>query len=47
MKKTLLSVLITTIFIQILIPSYMIWSKYDVLKNGEEVNRVVGMMKKE
>ena len=37
MKKTLLSVLIITIFVQILIPSYMIWGKYDVLKNGEEV----------
>ncbi len=37
MKKTLLSVLIITIFVQILIPTYMIWGKYDVLKNGEEV----------
>lgn len=37
MKKTLLSVLIITILVQILIPSYMIWGKYDVLKNGEEV----------
>ena len=37
MKKTLLSVLIITIFVQILIPSYMIWNKYDVLKNGTEV----------
>lgn len=37
MKKTLLSVLFITIFVQILIPSYMIWGKYDVLKNGEEV----------
>lgn len=37
MKKTLLSILIITIFVQILIPSYMIWGKYDVLKNGEEV----------
>lgn len=37
MKKTLLSVLILTIFVQIFIPAYMIWGKYDVLKNGEEV----------
>lgn len=37
MKKTLLSVLILTIFVQILIPAYMIWGKYDVLKNGEEI----------
>ena len=37
MKKTLLSVLIITILVQILIPAYMIWGKYDVLKNGEEV----------
>lgn len=37
MKKTLLSVLIFTILVQILIPAYMIWGKYDVLKNGEEI----------
>ncbi len=37
MKKTLLSILILVIFVQILIPAYMIWGKYDVLKNGEEV----------
>ena len=37
MKKTLLSVLFITIFVQILIPTYMIWGKHDVLKNGEEV----------
>ena len=37
MKKTLLSVLIITILVQIFIPVYMIWGKYDVLKNGEEV----------
>ena len=37
MKKTLLSVLIITILVQIFIPAYMIWGKYDVLKNGEEV----------
>ena len=37
MKKTLLSVLIITILVQILLPAYMIWGKYDVLKNGIEV----------
>ena len=37
MKKTLFSVLIITILVQIFIPAYMIWGKYDVLKNGEEV----------
>ena len=37
MKKTLLSILIVTIVVQIFIPAYMIWGKYDVLKHGEEV----------
>ena len=37
MKKTLLSVLIITVIVQIFIPAYMIWGKYDILKNGEEV----------
>ena len=37
MKKTLLSVLIITILVQLFVPGYMIWGKYDVLKNGQEV----------
>ncbi len=37
MKKMILPLLIVTILVQILIPAYMIWGKYDVLKNGEEV----------
>lgn len=37
MKKSLLSILIITIVIQIFVPSYMIWGKYNVLKTGEEV----------
>ena len=37
MKKTLLSVLILAIIAQICVPAYMIWGKYDVLKNGDEV----------
>ncbi len=37
MKKTILSILVLTIIVQIFVPVYMIWGKYDVLKNGEEV----------
>jgi len=37
MKKTLLYILILTAIVQIFVPSYMIWGKYDVLRNGEEV----------
>ncbi len=37
MKKTLLSILILAIIVQIFVPLYMIWQKYDVLKNGDEV----------
>lgn len=37
MKKTLLTILILTILAQILVPAYMIWGKYDVLNNGEEI----------
>ena len=37
MKKSLLFVLIITVLIQIFVPAYMIWGKYDVLKTGEEV----------
>lgn len=37
MKKSLFSVLIITILVQIIVPVSMIWSKYDVMKNGEEV----------
>ena len=37
MKKTVLLVLILAIIVQIAVPAYMIWGKYDVLKNGEEV----------
>lgn len=37
MKKTLLSILILTIIVQIFVPAYMIWGKYNVLKNGDEV----------
>lgn len=37
MKKTLLLVLILAIIVQILVPAYMIWEKYNVLKNGDEV----------
>ncbi len=37
MKKMLLFVLIVTAALQICVPSYMIWDKYDTLRNGEEV----------
>ena len=37
MKKTLLSVLIITAIIQLLVPGYMIWDRYNVLRTGEEV----------
>ena len=37
MKKTLLVVLLLTLLVQISVPIYMIWEKYDVLKNGTEV----------
>lgn len=37
MKKTVLLVLILAIIVQIAVPSYMIWEKYDILKKGEEV----------
>ena len=37
MKKVFLPILIITVIAQIFVPSYMIWEKYDVLKNGEEV----------
>lgn len=41
MKKAIFAVLIAIIIVQILVPSYMIWEKYDVLKTGEEVKVVV------
>lgn len=37
MKKTLLFVLMLTVIVQIFVPVYTIWEKYDVLRNGEEV----------
>ena len=33
MKKTLLYILILTAIVQIFVPSYMKWGKYDVLRN--------------
>lgn len=37
MKKTLLSLLIVTAIAQLLVPAYMIWDRYDVLRTGEEI----------
>ena len=34
MKKTLLFVLMLTVIVQIFVPVYTIWEKYDVLRNG-------------
>ena len=37
MKRILLSVLIVALIVQLFVPLYMIWERYDVLKNGVEV----------
>ena len=37
MKKYLLPLLIVVFVMQLLVPAYMIWEKYDVLRTGEEV----------
>ena len=43
MRKILLPILILVMIIQLLVPSYMIWNRYDVLKNGEEVKFKVSL----
>lgn len=37
MKKILPALLIVAFVVQLLVPAYMIWEKFDVLKTGEEV----------
>ncbi|MBQ9985989.1 MAG: GDYXXLXY domain-containing protein [Oscillospiraceae bacterium] len=43
MKKILLPVLILALVIQLFVPSYMIWQRYDVLKSGTEVKFDIGL----
>ena len=47
MKKTLLSILIVTIVVQIFIPAYMIWGKYGILEIDEEGFATVKKVEKE
>ena len=37
MKRILLSILIVALIVQLFVPLYMIWERYDILKNGAEV----------
>lgn len=43
MKKILLFVLILVLTVQLFVPLYMIWERYDILKNGTEVKFEITM----
>ena len=43
MKKILLFVLILVLTVQLFVPLYMIWERYDILKNGTEVKFKITM----
>ena len=37
MKKNIIIAVIATVVLQLFVPLYMIWEKYDILRTGEEV----------
>lgn len=41
MKKILLLLLIVAVIVQLFVPAYMIWERFDVLKSGDEVKIAV------